>query len=244
MVFFTSDMHFSHANIIRYSERPYFNKITDVIQTGEKSSWVSKFIARQRADEMDKDLVAKWNQTVKPDDIVYHLGDFAYGSTANVLKHLRMLNGKKKILWGNHDDNLKQVSRIMDFYPDLKNKVEFLGDYAEVNIEGQSIILCHYAMKVWNGSHHGSWQLYGHSHGSLTDDPNSLSFDVGIDCHNYKPLTFQEVKMIISKKKWKVLDHHGAGRVEGGGVGLDKDAYAKTERKRTYLQLKAEFEPS
>ena len=43
----------------------------------------------------------------------------------------------------------------------------------------QGIVLCHYAMRVWNKSHHGNFMLYGHSHGSLADDPNSMSFDVG-----------------------------------------------------------------
>lgn len=64
-------------------------------------------------------------------------------------------------------------------------------------------------MRVWNKSHYGAWMLYGHSHGSLIDDPNSLSFDVGVDCHNYKPFSFEEVKEIMSHKIWKAIDHHG-----------------------------------
>jgi calcineurin-like phosphoesterase family protein len=50
--------------------------------------------------------------------------------------------------------------------------------------------------------------IYGHSHSSLPDDPNALSFDVGVDCHDFKPLSFEQVKMIISRKTWKPTDHH------------------------------------
>ena len=77
--------------------------------------------------------------------------------------------------------------------------------------ESKSIVLCHYAMKIWNKSHHGVWHLYGHSHGTLPDDPYSMSFDVGVDCHDFKPLGFDDIKKIMDKKKkFKPIDHHNA----------------------------------
>ncbi len=63
-------------------------------------------------------------------------------------------------------------------------------------------MLFHYAMRVWNASHHGSWHLYGHSHGTLPDDITSLSFDIGVDSQHYKPLSYDEVKAIMSQKEW------------------------------------------
>jgi len=65
-------------------------------------------------------------------------------------------------------------------------------------------------MRVWNKSHHGAWHLYGHSHGTLPDDKNSLSFDVGVDCHNFTPINFEQVSAIMKKKNFKPIDHHGA----------------------------------
>ena len=65
------------------------------------------------------------------------------------------------------------------------------------------IVLFHYAMRVWNASHYGTWHLYGHSHGDLPDDETSLSFDVGVDCHNFYPLSYSDVTGIMSKKNWK-----------------------------------------
>ena len=54
----------------------------------------------------------------------------------------------------------------------------------EISVNGQPIVLCHYAMRVSNRSHHGAWHLYRHSHGNLPEGPTSLSMDVGI------PMTF------------------------------------------------------
>ena len=49
-----------------------------------------------------------------------------------------------------------------------------------------------------------------HSHGSLADDPNSLSFDVGVDCHDFKPVSLDRVSEVMASKTFKPIDHHGA----------------------------------
>jgi calcineurin-like phosphoesterase family protein len=65
------------------------------------------------------------------------------------------------------------------------------------------IVLFHYALREWNASHWGSYHLYGHSHGTLPDIDTSLSFDIGVDCHNFYPLSYEEVKAIMKKKNWQ-----------------------------------------
>ena len=82
------------------------------------------------------------------------------------------------------------------------------GEQKTIEISGQKIVLNHYSMTVWDQSHRGSWQLYGHSHHSLPDNPNSLSIDVGCNGWDYKPLEFEQIKKIMSKKIWKPIDHH------------------------------------
>ncbi len=239
--FFTSDTHFSHANIIRYSQRPQLRKEDVVIEQG-RERWISDSVKYERAREMDETLITNWNAKIGPNDTVYHLGDFMFGRTDKLIRLLRRLVfGKLYFIWGNHDSTMKDFKTILRFYPDLVNRIEFLGDYAEITVNNQDIVLCHYAMRVWNASHHGAWHLYGHSHGSLKDDPHSRSFDVGVDCHNYSPLLFDEVKAIMEKKLWRPIDHHGS-RQEGGGTGLNKVDYEKADRKRLYEQLKQEFE--
>ncbi len=148
------------------------------------------------AQEMDEMLIKYWNETVEPSDTVYHVGDFAFDRHPE--KYLSRLNGTKHLIKGNHD---KQ--------PNTKQGWASINDYREIRVEGQIIILFHYACRVWDKSHKGSWMLYGHSHGTLSDDINSLSIDVGADNHNYRPISFNEVKRIMAKKTFKPIDHHG-----------------------------------
>lgn len=174
-VFFTSDSHYSHTNVIKYSNRPF----------------TSKF-------EMNSKLMENWNTQIKQNDIVYHLGDFCFADEQEGQSILDRLNGKKHLIIGNHD---KVGVKLKGW--------ESIEHYKEINVDGQHIVLCHYAMRVWNRSHHGAWMLYGHSHGSLPDDPNALSIDVGVDCHNYTPLNMDDIRRIMKKKTYKPIDHHG-----------------------------------
>lgn len=137
--------------------------------------------------EMDETMIANWNDRVSQHDTVYHLGDFMFGK--NQLRILQRLNGRKHLILGNHD---RDVS--------LADGWIWINHYAEVTCSKQHIVLFHYAMKVWNRSYYGSWHLFGHSHGTLPDDSNSLSFDVGVDCHDFKPLSFEEVKQMMRPK--------------------------------------------
>lgn len=176
-IFFTSDHHFFHTNIIRFCDRPF-----------------------KDVDEMNQVMADRWNERIKPEDEVYYLGDFALGKNNDaVAELLDELNGTKYLICGNHEgpalNNRKKFKWVKDYYelkvndPDVKNGV-------------QRIILFHYAMRVWRSDFRGTWHLYGHSHGSLPDKEDKLSFDVGVDNHNFYPLSYQEVKEIMNQKNW------------------------------------------
>ena len=153
----------------------------------------------QSAQEMNEKLILKWNETVGQDDEVWHLGDFALCTPLDAWSIRSRLNGKINIIWGNHDKVAKN----------MKNAWASYHDYFELKIAGYPmVVLSHYAFRVWNKSHHGSWHLYGHSHGSLPDDPNALSFDAGVDCHGFRPISIAEVQKIMSTKTFKPVDHH------------------------------------
>ncbi|MEA2041648.1 MAG: metallophosphoesterase family protein [Bacteroidota bacterium] len=176
-IYFTSDHHFGHKNIIKYSERPF-----------------------KDINEMDEILIRKWNEKVNPEDEVYHLGDVGLSSSGKLRKILERLNGKIYLISGNHEDSAHACH----------TRFEWIKDYYELVIKDdefekgeQLVVLFHYAIRNWNASHWGTYHLYGHSHGKLTDDPNSLSFDIGVDCHNFYPLSYEEVKAIMKTKSWK-----------------------------------------
>ena len=178
MKYFTSDTHFGHANIIKYCDRPF----SDV-------------------NDMNESLIANWNNVVGCDDIVYHLGDFAFGDALGVDRAMRSLNFKHlHFIKGNHD------KPFMDWYnnfgnDELARKVSVYPHFLETKIQDNKFVLCHYAMRVWDQSHRGALHLYGHSHGTLPDDPQSKSFDIGVDCHNYYPVSLERVLEIMSTKQ-------------------------------------------
>lgn len=165
-IFFSSDLHFDHKNIIKYSHRPY----ADV-------------------DEMNEALITNHNSVVKPGDTWYHLGDFCFGGSDRIPKHLKRMNGQKIFLKGNHDRSHNFKDLVGDFRNDWFGKI---GKY--------SYHLYHYPIQSWNGAFHGSVHLHGHSHGS-TPSPGMLRWDMGVDCWNWFPVSLEELEQVINKRK-------------------------------------------
>jgi calcineurin-like phosphoesterase family protein len=150
---------------------------------------------------MDKMLIRLWNEVVGADDIVYHLGDFTLGGLSKFKAITCQLNGKLRILPGSHDHGwLKNYDdSVCTAHGHL---VELLPPLVSLEVPGlntgrhsQVIVLCHYAMRVWDRSHYGSWHLHGHSHGKLPR--YERSYDVGVDSNVYRPVNLERVAQII-----------------------------------------------
>lgn len=151
-------------------------------------------------EEMDEAMIAGWNSRVKPGDIIYHMGDFSFHRKKEAVDNIvDRLNGQIHLIYGNHDR--KGVMQC--------DKFAWKGVLKYIKIDDQKIMLCHYAMRVWRASHHGSWMLYGHSHGTLSEWGKSL--DVGVDDWDYMPISFQEIKMVMDGRRPELVDHHGRG---------------------------------
>ena len=188
-IFFTSDNHFGHGNIIKYCERPFSS-----------------------VEEMDAEMIRRWNRVVKANDIVYHLGDFTLLGTKKAAEYFLRLNGKIRILgttW-HHDKKWMPRSNIKGAnlcVPKLgcTDFVSASGDHVVVlpalfvleiaglgdNRNSQVVVLCHYPLAVWDRKHYGAWRLHGHSHGSYEND--GLSLDVGVDCNQFQPVSLDDV---------------------------------------------------
>lgn len=182
-IWFTSDTHFLHANIIRFSNRP-FNDV----------------------DHMTEELIRAWNEVVDPDDDVYHMGDVSLGRADKTVTILNRLNGNIHLITGNHEKSVldKEYTR---------NRFVWIKPYHEMYIGKQTIVLCHYSFRVWNKSHHGSYMLYGHSHDSMEKEPWGRSMDVGVDSAyrilgEYRPFSYEEIKSIMDKREHNPIDHH------------------------------------
>lgn len=160
---------------------------------------------------MNEAMVDNWNAVVRPGDLVYHLGDFSFGTVEDSVKIAKRLMGQKYLVFGNHDKRLRKER-------DFLAQWIWSKDFAEIKVGDQKIVLCHYAMLTWNQSHRGSWNLHGHSHGSLKDDPGALRTDVGVDCWDYTPVHYDVLKDLMSKRTFKPMDHHGKRDDEDYGV--------------------------
>ena len=150
-------------------------------------------------EEMDEALIERWNSVVGIHDRVYHLGDFSFRGPGPSIGIKHRLNGRIYLVEGNHDRRMKA---------EVRQLFEWVKPLHELRIEGQKIVLCHYPLLTWNASHRGSWSLHGHSHGNLREDPNVRRIDVGVDCHDYRPISFAAVKKLMEKKGFTAVDHH------------------------------------
>ena len=189
-VWFTSDLHFFHERIIQYCNRPWNN-----------------------AQEMGEALIGNWNSAVHPTDDVFILGDLAMGgnSKAPLLANiLRRLNGNKYLIPGNHDTYVLRSEECLEQITVLPPLVEIRVPDQDAFKGRQKIVLCHYAMKIWNGSHKGAWSLYGHSHHSMPPDYDTKSFDIGVDGqgYGYRPQSYKEVKNLMTMFGNTPVDHH------------------------------------
>lgn len=184
-IWFTSETHFNHANIIEHSSRP-FHDVT----------------------EMTEAMIARWKAKVQPGDTVYHLGDFALSGGRKhaelIDQILSKLNGQKWLIVGNHDRReVTKNARWMAVKDYLEIKIDLGGEHK------QRIVMCHYPMRSWNQMHRGSWMLHGHCHGNLKDI-GGKSLDVGVDVHGYSPVSIHDVKTFMDGRSVVECDHHSS----------------------------------
>lgn len=163
-------------------------------------------------EEMNETMIERHNSVVKPSDEFYDLGDFMFGiSPRRMAEVLSRLNGHKTIVLGNHDnaDYLREVYKF-GYNPKLRTVHSRILELHGKTWGGYRPTLCHYPMLSWNASFHGSFQLHGHTHGHIPFDPTIRRLDVGVDSHNFTPISWEEVvvklKDIPSPKERQALD--------------------------------------
>lgn len=220
---FTSDLHLSQVNIIK-----------------KLSKWDKKDTTYLRdfnsTTEMNEHIIQKINEYVKPTDELYILGDLYFGTNIyEMMTYIRRINTQNRnLIYGNHDGRLKDdahknmMSRLFKsicYYKEINKKYPLEGqDLHREPWKGyRKICMSHYAMRVWNQSHRGSWMLHGHSHASLergNHDVNKyynkhLTMDVGIDNifrlkGEYRPISENEIEELFKNRQNLVIDHHGS----------------------------------
>jgi calcineurin-like phosphoesterase family protein len=199
-VYFTSDTHFNHDKTFIYESRGYKNRY-----------------------EHNDALIAKINEVVRPEDTLFHLGDFCLNITMPEFEQIlgRINCHHIGYIWGNHNSCIRrqyeETLRIdhqcddIEIYPYTIGKITYLGYYKEIVVNGHQIVLHHYPHQIWNQIQKSAWQLSGHSHytnpTTHLDNPDNKILDVGWDGHG-KPLSFPEIQKIMMNKSHVKQDRH------------------------------------
>lgn len=171
--FITSDLHLYHDNIIKHCNRPWSDGL-----------------------EMTRELIAIWNSVVRPEDEVYHVGDFALLNGSRkvalglIVDALHKLNGHIYLIPGSHDQIIYQLPE--------NPKWTITPHIVGLKMHGRRLVLCHYPMTDWPWSRHGSFLMHGHLHGRPYGTGSLVGpgrqWDCGVDSHAYFPWNEDEIQ--------------------------------------------------
>lgn len=211
MIWFTSDTHFGHKNVLKYCGRPF-----------------------KTVEEMDEALIANWNAIVKPDDVIYHLGDVAMSIKA-VKRVLPRLNGHKILIVGNHDlmydyfegTRGKAYTTRMEAEYKAAGFAEIYNSGHVITVAGVTLRLSHFPAKSsYSDNRYNKHEaripkdddiitICGHVHQEWLKKNKSIN--VGVDVRDFKPLslidllmelqderTFTAAPGIVSRGLWKI----------------------------------------
>lgn len=156
-IWFISDTHFGHGNVIQSANRPFSS-----------------------VEEMDQVMIERWNALVKPEDLVWHLGDVAM-NTKYGISILRKLNGTKRLIAGNHDE----IPRICA--AGVFQKVR------ESHKLGPGVLMTHRPV-VWTEG----VNLHGHIHDM--DPPTPQHINLSVEKIGYQPMHLDQLKELIRER--------------------------------------------
>ena len=185
-IFFTSDTHFSHENIMHFCNRPF-----------------------ETIEEMNDTLIENWNKVVNKDSIVFHLGDFAWGN--NWMQFLNKLNGHKILIMGNHDFKNKDATALAKGFDYVCQQLYINVEHRKV-ILNHCPILCYGG--TYRKDEDKVYQLFGHVHsGKYTNNALNKGLDyerlkilfptqynVGVDNNDFTPISWYDVNNKIQEQ--------------------------------------------
>lgn len=172
-IWFTSDLHFGHKNIMKFCNRPW-----------------------ETVEEMDKALINNWNSVVGKNDIVFDLGDFASNNKWKYI--LNQLNGHHYLILGNHDVSRYPGDKTMELFERVEHQMIVKIDDRYVYLNHYPY-LCYGGS--WRGPENAVYALHGHllkTENSGKDfermsNTFPYQYDVGVDFNNYKPISWEKV---------------------------------------------------
>ena len=170
MVYFTSDLHLGHKNILRLCDRPFAS-----------------------IEEMDEVLMDNWNRKVHRDDTVYIMGDLMFRNEKPAAWYLDRLKGKKHLFIGNHDGRWMKTVDLDRYF----ESVSMMGTFSDGQ---HKITGCHYPMMTWPSSGKNGYMVFGHIHANKDAGywpmiaASPLMLNAGVDINGFAPVSFDEME--------------------------------------------------
>lgn len=202
-LYFTSDLHLGHGNIIKFCNRPFVD-----------------------VNEMNNTIINNWNKVIKEDDLCFILGDFSMWGRQSWENLLDRMLGRKILIIGNHDKEKTIPVERFEYVTDGFLNISI--DDKDTKFKEQLITLCHYPMLSWYQSHRGAWQLFGHWHNKKINAPTEnnenimeanlevadyvkeefvymsktrpTQMDIGVDGNDFRPISYYDIKKIINER--------------------------------------------
>ncbi len=183
-IFFTSDQHFNHFNILGYCNRPFSS-----------------------IEEMNHEMIRRYNEVVSPEDTVYHLGDFAFKENV-VAPILSRLNGTKHLIAGNHDSCFSKHSK---YKKSILKYIEYgfasVQERMEIKIGDRTFLMCHLPFikeddadqryPDYRPKNEGQWLLHGHVHEKWLF--RNRMINVGVDQWNFYPVSEGKIADLVAE---------------------------------------------
>ena len=176
--FWTSDTHYNHANIIAYSHRPYGGLA-----------------------EMTEALIKNWNDVVGPEDVIYHLGDFAMGDKGLIPGIFARLNGIKHLVLGNHDMKHNGVTMLKQIE---EAPWASINKELTVTVDGYKLYMRHEPNMAFLPNADADFHLCGHVHNSWNRVGPIIN--VGVDVNDFRP---KNIHALVAMEEVKGQSHRG-----------------------------------
>jgi len=177
----TSDLHFSHANIMKFCPESRARFVYDGV------------------DYMNETMIKEWNELIDPNDLTYILGDFAFCNAQKATEIARRLNGTKILVEGNHDRK-----SLND--PTFRKCFKEVHKYLDINYNGTKIVMLHYPIAEWDQMHRGSVHFHGHLHGNVSGMEKYRCRDMGMDATGRIAISMEEA--ITDALTGEIKSHH------------------------------------
>lgn len=180
MIYFISDLHIGHKAAIRFDKRPF----TDV-------------------QEMEREIILRWNEKITAEDDVFILGDIFYSYRSKPADFLRKLNGRIHLITGNHNYGILKDKEALAYFANV-DKLRMIID------NDRRVVLCHYPLITWNMKHFGSYHVYGHVHRNIGEEVlfminQERAYNAGCMINGYVPCTLEELEQNNSKFRNDVM---------------------------------------